>query len=373
MKVAFDHQIFSLQSHGGISRYFTHLARALTYQGVKARIFAAVHQNIHLQEGPDVVRTSLWESKRLGKATPLFEPFNRAMGKKWIGEFRPEVLHQTYYSPKIIKTASACQVITIHDMIPEKFPGKIQRNDPAIANKKNAILTADHIICVSRHTQNDLCEIYSIPEERTSVIHHGYEAFLTDARAPHTPARPFLLFVGNRSGYKNFWGLLQALAQNRQLRQELDVVAFGGGPFSSEETKQLNSLGLRAGSVRHASGGDAALSQHYAQASALVYPSLYEGFGIPPLEAMAHACPVVSSSTSSMPEVIGNAGAYFNPLDTHEMASAIETVVFNDTLKMQLIGLGLERVKLFTWEECALKTQRAYETALQLHRSGGEV
>ena len=130
--------------------------------------------------------------------------------------------------------------------------------------------------------------------------------------------------------------------------------------FDKEEVKFIKSVGLKSNQVTHVSGDDNTLKNLYQSAEALVYPSLYEGFGMPPLEAMANGCPVVSSNTSSMPEVIGDAAEYFNPESVEELLSAIENVLSSNR-KEELVNLGFKRVKMFSWKKCAKETLSVYQ------------
>jgi glycosyltransferase involved in cell wall biosynthesis len=138
-------------------------------------------------------------------------------------------------------------------------------------------------------------------------------------------------------------------------------MAFGGGAFSAAESRLIRRLRLDQDTVRQFSGGDNVLCELYANASAFVYPSLYEGFGFPPLEAMSHGCPVVSSNTSSMPEVIGHAAKFFDPTSTEDIKEAIEAVVYSDQLRLALIETGNRQFKQFSWRKCAAKTLSLYE------------
>jgi glycosyltransferase involved in cell wall biosynthesis len=104
------------------------------------------------------------------------------------------------------------------------------------------------------------------------------------------------------------------------------------------------------------------LGELYEGAKAFVYPSIYEGFGLPPLEAMAHSCPVISSGTSSMPEIIGTAGVFFDPVNDDEMAGAIERVVYSDSEIARLVGLGHERLNQFSWQRCSQETLSIYNS-----------
>ena len=138
------------------------------------------------------------------------------------------------------------------------------------------------------------------------------------------------------------------------------MIAFGGKPFNNDEIESFKRSGLRQNQVIHITGDDNTLSNLYQNAEAFIFPSLYEGFGMPPLEAMSNNCPVISSNTSSMPEVIGDAGEYFNPTSAEDLISAIKNVLFSKR-REELVSLGLQRVGIFSWEKCAKETISVYE------------
>ena len=179
-----------------------------------------------------------------------------------------------------------------------------------------------------------------------------------------TTTQPFLLYVGLREGYKNFEGLLRAYSASPTLKNGYDLVCFGGGPFNHTECDIIDSLGLNANSVRHASGNDDKLASYYRAARAFVFPSLYEGFGIPPLEAMHYGCPVACSNTSSIPEVVGDAGLYFDPHDLESVKFTLQKIVSDDQLRKDLITSGNERIKQFSWKKCAEETLAIYSKVL---------
>jgi glycosyltransferase involved in cell wall biosynthesis len=205
--------------------------------------------------------------------------------------------------------------------------------------------------------------MFDVAPEKVTVVHHGYEKLpeIGSKVEKVNIDRPFLLFVGHRGGYKNFKGMLLAVASRKELRKDFDIIAFGGPAFNASEIDLIHKAGLRDGSVHQISGGDAILGQLYREASAFVYPSLYEGFGLPLLEAMAHGCPVVSSNTSSMPEVVGQAGEYFSPIDIGEQADAICNVVFDLSRREGLVHLGNEQLNNFSWRKCAEETLDLYK------------
>jgi glycosyltransferase involved in cell wall biosynthesis len=209
--------------------------------------------------------------------------------------------------------------------------------------------------------------VLDVPEQKISVIYLACDAATEQASAPPEQApdsKPFLLFVGGRAGYKNFNRVLQAFSSSASLMRDFDLVAFGGGSFSDVEKIAIQSLGFGSNQVRQLSGDDRLLGSLYRHARAFIYPSIYEGFGLPPLEAMSNSCPVVSSNTSSMPEVVAQAGVYFNPLEVQEIRTAVESVVYDDEHCEQLREAGRQRVAQFSWERCARETSTVYRSLI---------
>ena len=363
MRIAFDHQTFVWQPYGGISRYFTRLAQGLLDMAQQVEIFAPLHQNIYLAELPHGVVRGRHVERYPPKTGRLLMTGNQLVSRFQIAEYRPDVVHETYYSKSGTAARTCPTVITVLDMIHELFPGACPDSGSTIARKRMAIGRADHVICISEHTRSDLMRLYDIADTRVSVIHLGFDRFASREEASRADkSRPYVLYVGQRSGYKNFKGLLEAMAGSPRLMADFNVIAFGGGGFSAAEQALISALGFREGQVLHKTGDDGMLGGLYRLARAFVYPSLYEGFGIPPLEAMAQNCPVVSSNTSSMPEVIGNAGEYFDPTSSEDMRCAIERVVYSDERIEWLRRAGAERLSAFSWAKCARETLDVYRS-----------
>lgn len=170
---------------------------------------------------------------------------------------------------------------------------------------------------------------------------------------------PFILYVGLRGEYKNFALVLAAFAQSSKINNNYKIVCFGGGKFNREEQMMLKQVGL-ADRVIWLSGTDEILANLYKYASVFVYPSLYEGFGIPPLEAMHYGCPVLTCNTSSIPEVVGSAGLYFDTTNMEELRDKMEKVLSDDELKQKLIKLGHQQEQHFNWDTCANETLQFY-------------
>jgi glycosyltransferase involved in cell wall biosynthesis len=177
---------------------------------------------------------------------------------------------------------------------------------------------------------------------------------------PPALPKPFFLYVGMRGGYKNFANVLSAYAAQPMLSKEFDLIAFGSNTLTAQEREAIGSLRLAPHHVRHLTGDDDLLGYLYGKAEALIYPSFYEGFGIPPLEAMSRGCPVICSNTSSIPEVVGNAGLYFDPHSVEAIADAMERVASLPSLRSGLAARGRERAKEFSWDRCTARTLDVY-------------
>jgi glycosyltransferase involved in cell wall biosynthesis len=373
MKIAFDSQIFTLQEYGGISRYFCEIASRIANEtGTQVYITAPMHINAYLENVPQGImsgfrapNTDHFQTKK-GVNYPRLarRGLGLLMGDWMLRAINPDIVHETYFSPYRLGSRRARRVLTIYDMIHEKFASSFPHTDKTARYKAQAAERADHVICISEATRRDAIEILGLHPDKTSVIYLGFDLMnKAGARVEELvlPTRePFLLYVGNRGGHKNFFRLLEAYGTSSQLKTEYKLVCFGGGEFHADELKSMQSLGLDSNQVMQLGGGDELLAQLYEHASAFIYPSLYEGFGIPPLEAMSHDCPVICSNTSSIPEVVGDAGEYFDPADTESMRSTIERVVTSDNHRKLLIRRGHDRLKCFSWDRCAKETLDVY-------------
>jgi glycosyltransferase involved in cell wall biosynthesis len=364
MRIAFDYQTFALQAYGGIPRYFVQLANSLLKLGESVDVIAPLYQNNYLGSLPKSVVHGRHIRRYPPKTTKLFLKYNQIVSDYKIAQSRPDIVHETYYSAGVSTRKTCPRVITVYDMIHELHQGEFLKSDKTTSNKVRAIADADHVICISENTKKDLTDLFGTPNDKVSVVHLGFENFMVSPGEQLVKAleeKPFLLFVGSRDGYKNFLGLLKAVALSPHLRKDFDIVAFGGGKFTPEEVGAISSLGLGENQVRYMGGDDGTLGDLYSTARALVYPSIYEGFGMPPLEAMAHRCPVVSSNSSSMPEVIGLAAEYFSPSDVGSIQLAIEQVVYSESRIEELILLGINRLEAFSWTKCAGETLNIYQ------------
>lgn len=367
MRVAFDQQVFLLQQYGGISRYICGLAKAMSdIPNTNVKIFAPLHFNKHLERLVPKTLVMGGRAPRIPRTGRLVNSLSVYLAHMAIKNFHPSIVHETYYSLAGFAPNGAKRVITVYDMIHERFASTWPGSEMTTAAKRVAVARADHVICISESTRNDLLDMFDISEHKVSVVHLGYDALaetdLPDESLPALTELPYLLYVGSRNGYKNFEGMIRAVSNSQFLKSTFSIVCFGGGAFTCEELALIDRLGFERTKVQHVGGGDDILARLYQCAEAFIYPSLFEGFGIPPLEAMSLGCPVVCSKASSLPEVVGDAGEYFDPCIAESITAAIERVTQSQTRRDELIEKGYTRCTAFSWKRCASETLSVYRS-----------
>lgn len=364
--IVYDSQIFFLQRYGGISRYFYELASCLVKSPqFHTKILAPAYINQYLRKLDPRYIIGL-PIPEISKTVRLRAAVNRSISRLISTRICPDLVHETYYSFANVLSKKSKIVITIHDMIPEKFNRSFPRSDLTALFKAKAIKRADGIICVSENTRKDLLEKFDVDPHKVFVTHLGC-SFQPISQPPVISKffpRPYLLYVGHRGNYKNFSKLLEAYTLAKSLKRDFSLICFGGSPFSRLERDKFHQHKLTSEHIQYIEGNDAVLSSLYTNASAFIYPSLYEGFGIPPLEAMSCKCPVICSDRSSIPEVVGDAAEFFDPYAPESIVNAIEKVVYSPERTQILIQLGLERVKHFSWRNCATQTAAIYTSLL---------
>jgi len=261
------------------------------------------------------------------KTYRLFTFLNNSLLSVFTKLWNPTLYHQTYYQ-YFVPNYKGKRIVTTYDMVYELFPEMFPKKDRPITDKRKSIERADGIIAISESTKQDLIRVWNIPSERIRVIYLANSLTIPNPKPPPENNEPYLLYVGQRIAHKNFLFLLHAYGCSPKIHKQCKLICFGGSPFTENEQKIMEQYGISE-RVKQTAGPDSNLAQYYNHATALVYPSKYEGFGLPLLEAMHYECPVVVSNTSSLTEVGGDAVLYFDPSNTDELVHALEKVIFD--------------------------------------------
>jgi glycosyltransferase involved in cell wall biosynthesis len=255
-------------------------------------------------------------------------------------------------------------VVTHHDCIHERFPTLFSNAASIVESKRKLFAQADAIICVSESSRRDLLHFYNVAEIKTHVVYHGFSPLPPPGADPPDLGEPYLLYVGSRAGYKNFGLLLEAFSRSG-LAEGYRLLAVGGGSFTPAEQERIASLKLGRSVTVVPKADDATLARAYRHAALFIYPSLYEGFGFPPLEAMSLGCPVLVNQTSSLPEICGDAAFYFDTAaGAGELSRCLTSVLADDLGRAMKRELGEQRVRLYDWNRSARDTLDVYRTVL---------
>lgn len=360
LNIWFDDRIFTIQQYGGISRYYSEMAAGLLALGQRVRMDAPLHINRYI--------AGLSCHRGIGLpyfrgATRICQGYNGLFEASRMRAFAPDIVHETYFRSASPPSGRARRVLTVYDLIHERFDDPSMRDALSTA-RRAAVMRSDHIICISRHTQRDLMDMFGVEESRTSVIHLA--ASLQPLADPARPVEaPYILYVGPRDRYKNFQCLLRAYASLPDVMRDFNILCIGGGAFSAAELEGMLSLHIPQGRVIQMSGDDRVLTACYQHAAVFVYPSLYEGFGIPPLEAMQCGCPVICADSSSLPEVAGDAAMLFDPQSAQSLAASMLRMLSSTGVSRSFIEKGRERAAGFSWSRCAGRTLQLYRELLQ--------
>jgi glycosyltransferase involved in cell wall biosynthesis len=369
MRILYDHQVFSLQDAGGASRYHFELARNLQAEdGIEIEMLMGLNNSV--MPFP-ALRQS--HTKVFAPATGIKPGITRYAINELLSALvaplrgRVDIYHPTLYRalPWVRRRRL---VVTHHDCIHERFPQLFSNAASVIQTKRKLFAQADAIVCVSASSQNDLLHFYDVAEKKTHVVPHGFTPLRVtpeelQTRGTATDAAPYLLYVGSRAEYKNFGLLLDAFSHSG-LAESYRLLAVGGGGFSSEEQERIASLGLSGSVSLIPKANDVGLARAYRGAALFIYPSLYEGFGFPPLEAMSMGCPVLVNRTSSLPEVCGDAAFYFEASGANELAASLVSTLNDSQVLMAKRKLGEQRVRLYDWRRTARSTVDVYRSLL---------
>lgn len=384
LRVYFDYQAFTHQSFGGVSRYFAEIINRLPHYNISPILGIQYSNNAHLQTVYKDILPEIdihqefipkWKNKHL--KTLLFKclshmsvshfPYpkyaNRHHCSKQIQESQFDMLHATYFDTYVLNANRSNKplVITIHDMIDEVM------HDGHSTPRRKAILAkqSTHIIAVSNHTKKDIMQLLHTEEDKISVVYHGCSIMpTTPAETPILPTR-YILYVGGRERtYKNFRMFLQAMSI--VLSSEKIKIVCVGTPFTPEEKDYIQKLNLQK-DISTIYAKEDQLYYIYSHALCFVYPSCYEGFGLPILEAWSAKCPIILSNSSCFPEIAGDAALYFNQNDVSDLSGKILQLLQSPNLNQELIRRGEIQLEQYSWENAAKQTAHIYHNLYTKH------
>lgn len=349
MKLLLDNIVYSLQRAGGISTYWYELSRRFLQVPGLGVTFIESERALHNIQRK---RLDVSASAIIAESMGVRQRFKRISGK-WAGD--QTIFHSSYFRV-LQKGTSATQVCTVHD-----FTHDFYYSGPRIwlhnFAKRRAVLESDVTICISENTRMDALRFFpSIDPSRFVTIYNGVSSdFHVLPGAEKTGEPPYLLYVGSREHYKNFGYAVSLAAAARGFH--LYIV---GGPLTPSEASLLE-VKLRGRYKVLAGIDNQALNRLYNAAYCLLYPSSYEGFGLPLVESMKAGCPFIALRGSAIPEVAGDAGVLLSGLDVDEGLAAI-SVIGNDRAGM--VGRGMIQANKFSWDLCFEQTYTLYKDLL---------
>lgn len=383
MKILYDHQTFIEQEFGGISRYYYELITRMISRNISVDHSILYSNNEYLKSDKlfrinpyiglkNFLTKDYFFGKNklfhLAKKIGLIDNQNLEMEsliQKKIFFDAVDIFHPTYYNTYYldwIHKTDTKVVLTVYDLIHEKFFQYFPGSEKFLENKRQCIEAATKVIAISENTKRDLIQIYKIPEEKVRVIHLASSLFSKDEQVlPNSDFSNSILFVGNRSIYKNFRLFLESILPLLFEFPEMRIILAGGEEISKRERDFFIKNHISDRIIRIPFKNNFELMSLYRSCRLFVFPSLYEGFGIPIIEAMQNRCPVVCSNTSSLVEVSGDAAHFFDPQDSESIYRSVREVYSNSDLRMDLIKRGLVQSERFSWEKTLDDTYNLYK------------
>ena len=359
MKILYDHQMFSYQKFGGITKYFVELIKSISPEH-QCHLSVLFSENHYLKENRELFnKFNLLPSMDFkGKATAkeLLAYFNKAYSRYRVESNNYDLFHPTFYDDYFLDKIVKPYVVTVHDLIEFKYQDSFFKDSLNRPSMERVIKNATRIISISENTKSDLLSTFDLDPSKIDVIYHGINDTRQITKTNHFGK--YILFVGDRGSYKNFTVFIEAVSGIIKNDKDLKVVCVGK-PFIAEEIALFQDLDIEK-QLYALNVDETTLNDLYSHALVFVYPSLYEGFGMPILEAFSNNCPVCLSNTSCFPEIAGEAGAYFNPADAASISSTVERVIYDKELAKKLRLAGRRRLQCFSWEKTAEKTLQTY-------------
>ncbi len=373
----------------GVGVYTQHLVEALMRIDETNDYFLFAGSRLAVQHLPEHFKKNVISLKRPRRNIIFWDQlcWYRLL-KKW----KIDIFHSPFYASPLVIPKRTAVVQTVHDLIPLIFKESTSAKNRLIFKMNFSLLKyADRIIAVSQNTKNDIVRILGIAEEKVVVIHNGVDHLhKTDQDLEENSGgeiceeSPFILYVGGMDPLKNIPTLIRAFDKITEKHKNLKLVMVGADGekmrdvksmirkkrlsflFPDQSFRTLLERMLRSGKIvlkGYLEIPD--LIFYYRNAELFLFPSLYEGFGLPPLEAMSCGTPVIASDRSSLPEVLSEAALYVNPENEENLIRSVNQLLEDDSLRLKHKEAGLQRAAQFRWEETGRKTLALYQTLFE--------
>jgi len=373
MKILLDPQIFNIQKFGGISRLYSEILRNL-----KSRQDVNIICPIYYSENFHILNYNLSKNRILKNINlKLIKSIKKKLYKKNftstidilksgdLDVFVPSY-YETYFLEYLDNTP---YVLTIYDMIHELYPNYLDETEKLVINNKKILMErANLIIAISHNTKSDILKFNpSIPEEKIKIVYLSQSIskdFLETSKIQDVIGEKYsyILFVGNRGLYKNFEWFIRS-ASDWLIDNNINLLCLGGGAFNLSEEQLIEELKLK-GRVIQYTFQDNELYGFYNHALAFIFPSQYEGFGIPVLESMASGCPVILPKVSSFPEVAEDAGIYIDLADPSSLIKALDKVFYDKDFRQTIVEKGYIQADKFSWDKAVNECLEVYKSVV---------
>lgn len=326
--------------------------------------FSSAHSSIPRIAGAG--RTLLWNHSQFSPGLLTYAINETILNAVALALGRFDIYHNTLY--RFMPLARSQRfVATHHDCIQERFPELFTDRDRIFRAKRRMFQRADLVFCVSESSRADLEEFYGMAPAKTRVVYNGVSVMMRSSKG-HDELRKivdrdFILYVGRRDAYKNFAGLVKAMRLSGAYHTHR-LVSLGGGTLTAEERKLIMDAGLEKVTTIIPRASFDLLAESYATASLLVYPSLYEGFGLPPLEAMQMRCPVLVARSPATSEICRDGAFFFDPNLIEEFSEMLKFALYNTSAREAVIERGLNVVRCYSWDRTAKEVLAGYRELL---------
>lgn len=347
MKIIYDNIIYALQRCGGISVVWSNLVYRCLKKDMDISFIDYKNNNISRQH-LDLSSGTIIKKKLI---VPFIQRFFNPKGKNF-NVSEPFIFHSSYY--RTIKHPNAINITTVHDFVYSFYERNPFSKYLHCKQQYNSIRKADIVVCISENTKKDLLRLLpDVNPAKIKVIYNGVDNRFF--QIPNTEYKDYFLFVGNRTGYKNFSSIIEPIAR---CNFELKIV---GPTLTKDELELMNKYKLKYTFCGRVS--DKELNKLYNEAFCFIYPSLYEGFGLPVLEAQMAGCPVLAVNTSSLPEVIGNKNLLLDNITIESLQKKI-SLLSKPQLRKKIIEDGLINANRFSWDKMTDEYVSLYKSAI---------